>query len=198
MPGVVVAVKTPNLVGHITAKRGLLCSGLQPQQPRAKRRYGQSGNNFLLIFLYIIFAVMAPLANGTATLVSPNPNGDPQILPKTFNIRIEVGASALDALQLAMEPASGATTLPHTWIEFDNDNNNANTIPANTVFDFNVTSLTTLANDIGVVNAVEFYEKVSIDYVTNPGTFVKQGPGQTTTRKITRPVLSSFFDSITK
>ena len=178
MPGVVVAVKMPNLAGHITAKRGLLCSGLHPQHwPRTKRRYGQSGNNFLLIFVYIILAAMAPLASGTATLVSPNPNGDPQIFPKTFNIRIEVGASALDALQLAMEPASLPSTLPHTWIEFDNDDSNTNTIPANTVFDFNVTSLTTLANDIDVVNAVEFYEKVSIDYLTNPGTFVKTGTG---------------------
>ena len=64
-------------------------------------------------FLYIIFAVMAPLASGTATLVSPNPNGDPQIMPKTFNIRIEVGASALDALQLALEPASAAHYRTH-------------------------------------------------------------------------------------
>ena len=128
MPGVSVAVKMPNLAGHITAKRGLLCSGLHPQHgPRTKRRYGQIGNNFLLIFVYIILAAMVPLASGTATLVAPNPNGDPQIIPKTFNIRIEVGASALDALQMAIEPASGST-LPHTWIEFDNDNTNTNTI----------------------------------------------------------------------
>ena len=179
MPGVVVAVKMPNLAGHITAKRGLLYSGLQPQHwPRTKRRYGQSGSNFLLIFVYIILAAMAPLANGTATLVAPNPHGDPQIIPKTFNIRIEVGASALDALQLALEPASLPLTHYRTHGLNSTTTYNANTIPANTVFDFNVTSLTTLANDIDVVNAVEFYEKVSIDYVfTNPGTFVKTGTG---------------------
>ena len=139
-----------------------------------KKNYSNYGKSILLMFMFCLIAIFTPMVNGSITLTAPDVNSL-DAMPKTFRITITVGATALEDLQLVLEPASADTSLPHTWIEFDNDNDNANSIPANTVFDFEVVSLTTLATDhADQLNAVEFHEEITIDYNNNQ-VFTKTG-----------------------
>ena len=104
-----------------------------------KKNYSNYGKSILLMFMFCLIAIFTPMVNGTITLTAPDLTTEK--MPKNFQIRIVVGATDLEKLQLVIEPITGTDLdLPYTWIEFDNDNDNANSIPANTVFDFEVVS----------------------------------------------------------